>query len=76
MQVTKTLEFSAVVWRENSFYVALCPEFDVASQGENIEETLRNKNQAIRDLCLFIILIFCRDRFQNMLSATSSNNLR
>jgi predicted RNase H-like HicB family nuclease len=35
MQVTDTLELLAVVWREDKFYVALCPEFDVASQGKS-----------------------------------------
>jgi predicted RNase H-like HicB family nuclease len=47
MQVTKTLELSAVVWRENAVYVALCPEFDVASQGKSVEEALRNLKEAL-----------------------------
>jgi hypothetical protein len=38
MQVTNTLELSAVVWRENAVYVALCPEFDVASQGKALRK--------------------------------------
>jgi len=37
MEVANTLELSAVVWREDGIYVALCPEFDVASQGKNVE---------------------------------------
>ena len=47
MQVTNTLEFSAVVWREDGLYVALCPEFDVASQGKSVEEALRNLKEAL-----------------------------
>jgi predicted RNase H-like HicB family nuclease len=47
MQVTNTLEFSAVVWREDEIYVALCPEFDVASQGKSVEESLRNLKEAL-----------------------------
>jgi predicted RNase H-like HicB family nuclease len=47
MQITDTLELSAVVWRENRIYVALCPEFDVASQGKSVEEALRNLNEAL-----------------------------
>jgi predicted RNase H-like HicB family nuclease len=47
MQVTNTLELSAVVWRENAIYVALCPEFDVASQGKSVEEALRNLKEAL-----------------------------
>jgi predicted RNase H-like HicB family nuclease len=47
MQVTNTLELSAVVWREDELYVALCPEFDVASQGKSVEEALRNLKEAL-----------------------------
>jgi predicted RNase H-like HicB family nuclease len=47
MQVTKTKELSAVVWREYGIYVALCPEFDVASQGKSVEEALRNLKEAL-----------------------------
>jgi len=47
MQVTNTLDFSAVVWREDGLYVALCPEFDVASQGKSVEEALRNLKEAL-----------------------------
>lgn len=38
MQAANTLELSAVVRREDGLYVALCPEFDVASQGKSVEE--------------------------------------
>jgi len=47
MQVTNTLELSAVVWREDGIYVALNPEFDVASQGKSVEEALRNLKEAL-----------------------------
>ena len=47
MQVTNTLELSAVVWREDAIYVALCPEFDVASQGKSVEEALGNLKEAL-----------------------------
>jgi predicted RNase H-like HicB family nuclease len=47
MQVSKTLELSAVVRREDGLYVALCPEFDVASQGKSVEEALRNLKEAL-----------------------------
>jgi predicted RNase H-like HicB family nuclease len=47
MQVTNTLELSAVVWREEGIYVAICPEFDVASQGKSVEEALRNLKEAL-----------------------------
>ena len=47
MQVANTLELSAVVRREDGIYVALCPEFDVASQGKSIEEALSNLKEAL-----------------------------
>jgi predicted RNase H-like HicB family nuclease len=47
MQVVNTLELSAVVWREDGIYVALCPEFDVASQGKSVEEALGNLKEAL-----------------------------
>jgi len=47
MQVANTLELSAVVRREDGLYVALCPEFDVASQGKSVEEALSNLKEAL-----------------------------
>ena len=39
--------FTAVVWKEEDWYVAQCREFEVASQGETKEEALRNLSEAI-----------------------------
>jgi len=47
MQVNDSLELSAVVRREGRLYVALCPEFDVASQGKSVEEALANLKEAL-----------------------------
>ena len=47
MQLTDTLELSAVIRKENDFYVALCPEYDIASQGKNVEEAIRNLKEAL-----------------------------
>ena len=47
MQITDTIELSAVIHKENDFYVALCPEYDIASQGKNIEEALKNLKEAL-----------------------------
>jgi len=47
MQVNKTFELSAVVRKEGRLYVALCPEFDVASQGKSVEEALKNLKEAL-----------------------------
>lgn len=47
MQISDSLELSVVVRREGRLYVALCPEFDVASQGKSIEEALANLKEAL-----------------------------
>ena len=47
MQITDTIELSAVIRKENNFYVALCPEFDIASQGKNVEEAIKNLKEAL-----------------------------
>ena len=41
-----TRQFSSVINKENGIYVALCPELDIASQGESIEEALYNLKEA------------------------------
>ena len=52
------MKFAVVVEKdEDGIYVALCPEFDVASQGKSVEEALRNLEEALElyledeDLC-------------------------
>jgi len=40
------LEFSAVITKDGKWYVALCPELDIASQGKSIEEALKNLKEA------------------------------
>jgi len=39
--------FSAVIEKEDDWYVSLCPELDVASQGKTIEEALSNLKEAV-----------------------------
>lgn len=38
---------TAILQREDDMYVALCPELDIASQGETIEEAKCNLKEAI-----------------------------
>jgi predicted RNase H-like HicB family nuclease len=38
---------TAVIEREDDGYVALCPEFDIASQGSSIEEARANLIEAL-----------------------------
>ncbi len=40
-------QFTAIIEREDNMYVALCPELDIASQGETVEEARKNLKEAI-----------------------------
>ena len=39
--------FTAMIYRENDGYVSLCPELDVASQGNSVEEASANLREAV-----------------------------
>ena len=41
------MRLSAVISKEEGEYVALCPELDVASQGDSIEDALANLKEAV-----------------------------
>ena len=45
--MSETRQFTAVIYRENGGYVSLCPELDVASQGESVEEASTNLRDAV-----------------------------
>ena len=38
---------TAIIEREDDLYVALCPELDIASQGQTVEEARANLVQAL-----------------------------
>lgn len=38
---------TAIIEREGSGYVALCPELDIASQGDSIEQARENLREAV-----------------------------
>lgn len=40
-------QFTAIIHKEDDIYVSLCPELDIASQGENIEEAKGNLKEAV-----------------------------
>ena len=40
-------QFTAIIEREGDGFVALCPELDVASQGDTIEEARDNLREAV-----------------------------
>jgi predicted RNase H-like HicB family nuclease len=43
----KQIQFTAMIEREGDGYVALCPELDVASQGETIEAARKNLQDGV-----------------------------
>lgn len=45
-----TRQFTAVIHREGKWFVSLCPELDVASQGKTIEDARRNLAEAVEFL--------------------------
>jgi predicted RNase H-like HicB family nuclease len=42
-----TKSYTAIVEKEGSGYVALCPELDVASQGDTVESATANLKEAV-----------------------------
>jgi len=40
-------QLTAIIEREGSSYVSLCPELDIASQGDTIESARENLREAI-----------------------------
>jgi len=47
MAAKSTRRLTAIIAREGSDYVALCPELDIASQGHTVEEARRNLTEAV-----------------------------
>lgn len=40
-------KYTAVVEREGGGFVSLCPELDVVSQGDTVEEAVKNLQEAV-----------------------------
>ncbi len=40
-------QFTVIIERENDLYVALCPELDIASQGETVQSARGNLKEAV-----------------------------
>jgi len=40
-------QLTAIIEREDNGYVALCPQVDVASQGETVDEARKNLEEAL-----------------------------
>lgn len=46
--MSKKTVLTAVVQREDDGWVSLCPELDVASQGESVEQAKANLREAVQ----------------------------
>ena len=44
---TRQRQLTAIIEREGDGYVSLCPELDIASQGNTIEEARQNLREAL-----------------------------
>lgn len=42
-----TRQLTAIIGREENGYVSLCPELDIASEGETIEQARENLREAL-----------------------------
>ena len=42
-----TRQLTSIIEREGNGYVSLCPELDIASQGETIEQARENLREAL-----------------------------
>jgi predicted RNase H-like HicB family nuclease len=40
-------QLTAIIERQDNAYIALCPELDIASQGDTVEEARRNLAEAL-----------------------------
>jgi len=47
MNMKHIRQMTAIIEREGDAYVALCPELDVASQGNTIESARKNLQEAV-----------------------------
>lgn len=47
MRMKNFQNFTAIIEKEDETYVAVCPELDVASQGDTVEEAKNNLKEAI-----------------------------
>ncbi|OPY60151.1 MAG: hypothetical protein A4E57_04538 [Syntrophorhabdaceae bacterium PtaU1.Bin034] len=42
------MKLTAIIEREDDGYVSLCPELDIASQGDTVEEAKSNLQEAVQ----------------------------
>jgi len=45
--MNRKIELTAVIEKEDDMYISLCPELDIASQGETLEDAKSNLIEAL-----------------------------
>lgn len=48
MSIKRIQQFTAIIEREDNSYVALCPELDIVSQGDSVEDAKTNLIEALQ----------------------------
>jgi len=46
-KMNRKIELTAVIEKEDDMYISLCPELDIASQGETLEDAKSNLIEAL-----------------------------
>ncbi len=64
-------QFTAIIEREGNGYVSLCPELDIASQGDTVEEAKNNLAEALELFFETADSSEISDRLQNEVFITS-----
>ena len=57
------MRLTGIVHREEEHYVALCPELDVVSQGETVDEAAENLQEA----CQLFLELACEEEISSRL---------
>jgi predicted RNase H-like HicB family nuclease len=65
-----TQQFTVVIEREENQYVALCPELDISSQGDTVEEARLNLKEALELFFETASQAEIRDRLHNEIFIT------
>ena len=63
----KSHQLTAIIEKEDKGYFALCPELDVASQGDSVEEAKTNLTEAVE--------LFLEDASENEINERLHNEI-
>ena len=63
-------QLTAIIEREGNGYVALCPEVDIASQGDTVVEARRNLKEALELFFETASVADIRERLHDEVSVT------